>query len=69
MEKSRGIIVSLPDGRTGVFYQRKHSLLPSDRLLVYLVDEKYNRIKSETTGKDATVFKMVKELTAIGFID
>lgn len=75
--RNSGIILKLPDERTVIVYTKQPLLKEKGKVIMNLVDEKYNLIKDEN-GKPKIVIKSIEQYNlenqnqvnmVIGFVD
>ncbi len=73
--KNSGIIAKLPDGRTVIVYDNQPLAEVKGKILLNLVDDKYNLIKNED-GKPKVIIKDISDYneemqaaTLIGYVD
>lgn len=73
--KNSGIIVKLPDNRMVIVYNKQPLAKEKGKIILNLVDEKYNLIKGEggepkVIIKDIHTYKEeMKKATLIGYVD
>jgi hypothetical protein len=69
MEKNPGMIFQIKDGGKCIAYNKKQDKAFGDRLLINHVDDNYEPIKDEATGKNLVGLKSKELLTLIGYVD
>ena len=73
--KNSGVIVKLPDNRMVIVYDNQPLAKEKGKIILNVVDEKYNLIKGED-GKPKVIFKDIhiyneemQAATIIGYVD